>query len=697
MTFRSSTLPFFWAIFGWAVFANAAAPDSMAASQPSDVRFGPLPHTNTVFTPASYGDLSTWQTRRDWLRDQVRLAAGLIPEPPALPLDAQIFGKLERDGYKIEKVYFRSSPGLYVTGNLFRPAAASGRRPAVACPHGHWRDGRLHHDETGSVPARCITLARAGAVVFAYDMIGRNDAGRTFQHGDTHLDTPEAALWGIGHLQLQTLNSLRVIDFLRSLPDVDPERIGVTGASGGGTQTFVLGAIDDRVAVDCPVNMISSTMQGGCICENAPLLRIGTNNMEIAALFAPRPQLMVSASGDWTKLTPTVEFPFVRSIYELYGAADRVANVHVDAGHNYNRQSREAMYHFLGRWLLRASVPDAITEGEIRVEKPEDMLVFDDKNTPADMATAEELVRLTREQIRGQIREYMPTSASKLEALTRIVRLWLAHATGSRIPDDLDIGMPAVASTVNERGYLKVDSTQARNGRILKTTSFAARPDGSRTAPKCSIVIVDPDGKAAAEKHRGLIEALCKKGHHVAVAEPFGTGENRRGPVGTRPSGEQKFFTTFNPTDDAETLNDILTAVFFPPSAAMGHMRGATNRVRLVGFGRMGPLCLAAGALIPKDLGRKCDLRVLADVGGHDWSADATYVDQCFIPQIQRFGGLPAIAAVAAHGPLWLHNTGGKFDTAWLEAAQRITKADVRITADRADVDAMVKWLTATE
>ena len=225
---------------------------------------------------------------------------------------------------------------------------ASARR--VACPHGHWKQGRINHEELGSIPARCIMLAKFGAVVFAYDMVGYNDSGKQFDHRATALwNEPANALWGFGILGLQTWNSVRVIDFLQSLPDVDPKRIGVTGASGGGTQTFILSAIDDRVSVAAPVNMISSTMQGGCICENAPLLRIGTNNMDIGALFAPKPLLMVSATGDWTTKTPQVEFPMIRGVYELFGAADRVANVHVDAPHNYNKASREAMYKFFGK------------------------------------------------------------------------------------------------------------------------------------------------------------------------------------------------------------------------------------------------------------------------------------------------------------------------------------------------------------
>ena len=128
--------------------------------------------------------------------------------------------------------------------------------------------------------------------------------------------------------------------------------------------------------------MISCVMQGGCPCENAPTLRIGTNNMEIGAMFAPKPLLMISATGDWTLNTPTIEFPMIRDIYELYGSADRVSNVHVTAPHNYNHNSRQAMYRWFGQWLFGRVDAKNITEGEIRLEKDEDMLAFTDDKLP---------------------------------------------------------------------------------------------------------------------------------------------------------------------------------------------------------------------------------------------------------------------------------------------------------------------------
>jgi hypothetical protein len=128
----------------------------------------------------------------------------------------------------------------------------------------------------------------------------------------------------------------------------------MTGESGGGTQTFLASAVDSRIAVSVPVNMISLHMQGGCLCENPPGLRLETTNVEIAATIAPRPLLMISATGDWTNETLELEYPAVRSIYGLLDAPDRVRAVRITAEHNYNKESREAMYAWMARWLQHA-------------------------------------------------------------------------------------------------------------------------------------------------------------------------------------------------------------------------------------------------------------------------------------------------------------------------------------------------------
>ena len=304
---------------------------------------------NDKFAAPSHTSLDAWKVRAAYLKEHILASAGLLPLPEKTPLKPVVFGEVAHEGYTVSKAYFESLPGFYVTGNLYKPTGA-GPFPGILSPHGHWAYGRLENTDVASVPGRAINLARQGFVVFNYDMIGYNDS-RQLPHT---FGGRREALWGLSLAGLQLWNSIRAIDFLETLSYVQRDKIGATGASGGGTQTFLLAAVDERVAAAAPVNMISLHMQGGCLCENIPGLRLDTTNVEIASTIAPRPLLMVSATGDWTSNTLELEYPAVRGVYRLFDAEDRVHGVRFEAPHNYNRNSREAMYTWMARWLQNA-------------------------------------------------------------------------------------------------------------------------------------------------------------------------------------------------------------------------------------------------------------------------------------------------------------------------------------------------------
>jgi len=288
----------------------------------------------------------TWHTRAEWeiraknIRECILREAHLTPLPARCPLKPIVWGKQVRNGYTVENVAFESLHGFFVTGNLYRPLEKrSGTIPAVLCPHGHSKMGRLDP----ATITRAANLARMGAIAFAYDMVGYNDSSQT-----THKDD--------NVLTLQLWDSMRVLDFVTSLPEVDAKRIGCSGESGGGTQTFLLGATDARVAVSVPVVMVSAHFFGGCKCESGLPIhhtdKHDTDNAEIAALFAPKPMCLVSDGKDWTKNVPEVEFPYIQSVYKLYGATGQVENVHLpEEGHDYGPSKREAMYRFMARHL----------------------------------------------------------------------------------------------------------------------------------------------------------------------------------------------------------------------------------------------------------------------------------------------------------------------------------------------------------
>lgn len=325
-----------------------------------------------------YATAEDWDKRSEQIKEQILKGTGLDKITKKSPLNP-IFGEARiYDGYQVMNVAFESLPGVYVTGSLYTPIKIEGNLPGILSPHGHWPNiddyGRYRPD----AQKRFAAMARMGAIVFAYDMVGY---GQLAEIGWIHEHTES--------LKLQLWNSIRCVDFLLSI-GIDPERIGITGASGGGTQTFLLTAVDNRISVSVPVVQVSAHFFGGCVCESGmPIHKAEnyqTNNVEIAACAATRPLLLISDGNDWTKNTPEVEFPFIKYIYGLYGKSELVENVYLPNDlHGYDYNKRKAAYPFLAKHLgldiTKAFNPDGtLNENTIVIEEIEALYPFDEKN-----------------------------------------------------------------------------------------------------------------------------------------------------------------------------------------------------------------------------------------------------------------------------------------------------------------------------
>lgn len=314
-----------------------------------------------------YADKASWEARKDSVKKEVRLRLGIDKLLPLCSEYAPEYGKIRKfDGYTVQNFRLKTVNGHTVCGSIYAPRS-KGKHPLIICPNGHFSNGRY-----GTVQQqRLATLARMGAVCVDYDLWGWGESAE--EVGSEAHQTPEAHV-------MQALNGIRILDWMIRRKDVDTSRVGVNGGSGGGTQSVLLSVLDDRYTACCPVVSVSSWFDGGCPCESGMPIQLaggGTCNAELAAMFAPRPMMLVSDGNDWTSTTPELEYPYIQRIYGFYGKTDNVKNIHLPKeGHDFGPNKRNAVYKFfIDAFGLDASKLD---ESKVTIEN-ENALRFNPK------------------------------------------------------------------------------------------------------------------------------------------------------------------------------------------------------------------------------------------------------------------------------------------------------------------------------
>ena len=644
---------------------------------PDDPRLGPLKELDGYFPFTPAASREAWSVRAEQVRMQMRVALGLWPEPTRTPLNAVIHGRIEQEDYTVEKVYFESMPGLFVTGNIYRPKGKTGPFPAVLCPHGHWNDARfalrtdaemkkelesggekLPESNRSMFQSIGVQLARMGIVAFVYDMLGYCDSqqlsyevAHKFARQRPEMNTRE--FWGLfspqaeAHAQsimgLQTWNSMRALDFLTALPDVDAKRLGCTGASGGGTQTQMLAALDPRLTVACPAVMPSTAMQGGCTCENASLLRVGTGNIEFAALFAPKAQGM-TAANDWTKELATKGFPELQKHYALMGAPDHVALwARLEFGHNYNTPTREKIYAWFNQHFALGLAESQLMERDFPLLSRAQLTVWDAEHPAPEGGPDFErwLLRWWHDDAEKQL-------ANSAAEFTKIASAGWSALIGPLSPRPAEI---TNARTFEIQG--KERSYRASVHTRVATDHSSALPEIIIEPPMfggITVLWLSELGKAGLFNADGTLRSqtllLLEAGIRVVGVDLLGQGEFRadgKAIFETRKSKNPReaacFTFGYNSSLFAQRVRDVCTVLRGLQAENHGSVRA------LVALDGTGPIAAAALAVFP-------GVEAAAiETGGFRFGDVLGLQQPNFLPAAVKYGDLPGALAVAARDP----------------------------------------------
>ena len=666
--------------------AQDRAPGS--AKRTPDRRHGELQNLNGYFPFTPVADAAQWPQRQAQIRRRILVSQGLWPLPTKTELNAVIHGRVERDDYVVDRVIFESAPGHFVTGSLYRPKgnAAAGSLPVILSPHGHWKQGRFYDaGEAGGqaqidlgaetqmnaarfpLQARAVQLARMGCLVFLYDMTGEADSVQISHRPAkwSHLD--RKTNWGFMSVQadlrlqnmmgLQTWNSIRAIDFVLQLDETDPDRIGVTGASGGGTQSMIIGAVDERIRAAMPCVMVSTSMQGGCTCENAPLMRIDQGNIDIAAAIAPRP-LGLTAADDWTVELETKGFPDLLQLYKSLGHEDHLTAVfHTQFKHNYNLINRREMYAFFNRHFGLGQ-QEPIDERDFKPLSREEATVWTGEHpapTGDNVGDAHEirLLRMATHDSDEQLRARPPVSSEDLETFLQVIGGGWETLIGR---------------TLAEVGEVRfVQSTQSsENGRVSKVgvIEHVAREERIPTSIVRSETISDSRGTVIwisdtgrsglgegqyADQMRQLVDA----GYTLISADLFGQGDSEMADSAAQPMWYQRggdqgwhrfsgYTFGYNHCVFAKRVHDVLSLVKYG--------KQEDRELILIGMGEIaGPVALAARSQADDSIGHSylgwSKFR-FNDLDRHD--------HPMFVPGAVKYLGLEGLTALCIPAKLTL-------------------------------------------
>jgi dienelactone hydrolase len=582
-----------------------------------------------------------WEQRRRRLRQEMFAAMGgqTVKDEP---LQVREVGVLKRDGYRIEKLLIRTRPDVWMTASAYVPENVKGRVPAVLVVHGHWAWAR----RDPVVQARCLGLVKLGFFVLAVDAFGAGERHPSIGAGAYHGALIGSALWPVGHslLGMQVYDNRRAVDYLRTRPEVEGERLGITGASGGGNQTMYAGALDERFRAVVPVCSVGNYQvylkTACCVCEVLPGALRFTEEGDVLGLVAPRALLVINATKDGIQFSVAEAEKSVaraKAIFKLYGADEKLAHVPYESPHAYNQAMREAMYGWMTRWLKGEGDGKPIPEPKHEIEKVEALACFPDGKRPDGFLFPASFAAREAATLLEPFRKGPPSHKEAWEAETVVLRGRLQEALG---PDPRKEKLQWAPGKVREVNNVERTEflLQPEAGITLAGASFR-RTDRKRRGPL--VVLLHPDGEAAAFAHP-LATAFLTADADLYTADLRATGA-------AKPADGVGTAVDHNAAEHAVWVGRPLLGQWVVDVRSLldalpqGKEEGP---VLLVGVGAAGPLALCVAALderIAAVAAVDSPLTLVSEVGFAPPMRMALLV-----PSILRGGDIPHWAALIA-------------------------------------------------
>lgn len=594
--------------------------------------------------------LEQWQQRRRELRERIFEAVGRGLEKDACDLAPRSFGVLRRDGYRIEKLAIQTRPGVWMTANAYVPEAAAERPvPAVLNVHGHFSEGKL-----ARVPHyRSLGLVRQGYFVLMVDAFGAgeraDDPLRPVYHGALR----GAACWTIGYplLALQVYDNMRAVDYLLTRPEVDGQRIAVTGASGGGNQSMNVGAIDERISVVVPVCSVGNYQAylgvACCVGEVLPGALTFCEEGELLGLVAPRPLLVMNASHDgpqFSIIEAAKSIAIAREIYRLYGCQQRLRHAVFEDRHGYSRQMRETLYGWLNRWLRGAESDDPVAEPDYTEEPKEALRCFPDGKRFAGFLTQSQFVAGKWRELLQRRQEPDHKEAWEAEKLVLTTRLekvlnWQRPAAASV--------RELVGATPQSNGDCASQQLEIvpEPGIVLRARFLTKRPGRERPA----IIVVDPDARRT-NAQDPLVRRLLHDGAHLLLLELRATGSM------AVPRDRIRDAVDHNSVEWSVWIGRPLLGLWAIDMVAaidvlLRRSDVARQGVAVVGAGAGGLAAIVAAALDER-ISAVATLGMLASFSSE--ANPSNHRMAYFVPHLYRVGDIPTLAALVAPRPLIL-------------------------------------------